>query len=102
MRIIRQRMTLVSDSMCLGVRPAQEHRCRAVAKRPHVTDLGHADRHHGGAYPVDGLDRPVAGVVAQPPIDLGLEHGDLPVVELDQIAQRLHPDRVALIEGNLV
>jgi hypothetical protein len=45
-------------------------------------------------------DRPVGGVVAQPPVDLGLEHGDLPVVELDQIPQRLHPERVALIEAS--
>jgi hypothetical protein len=44
----------------------------------------------------------VAGVVAQPPVDLRFERGDLPVVELDEVAQRLHPDRVALIERCLV
>ncbi len=31
--VMGPRMTLVSDSMCLGVSPAHEHRCRAVGKR---------------------------------------------------------------------
>jgi hypothetical protein len=31
-----------------------------------------------------------------------LEHGDLPVVDLYEIAQGLHPDRVGLIEPHLV
>jgi hypothetical protein len=68
----------------------------------HVADLGHEDGRRGATHAVDGLDGPVADVVSQPPVDLGLEHGDLPVVDLDQVPQRLHPDLEAPVQGGVV
>jgi hypothetical protein len=51
-----------------------------------VTDLGDQDCGHGRADPVDRLDRPIPPITAQPLTDVGLEHGDLTVKDLDQIA----------------
>ena len=95
------RRTVVSDSVCLGVSPAQEHNAGADRNRVHVTDLGDQDRGHGRADPVDRLDRPIAAMAAQPAADLRLEHRDLTVVELDQVTQRLDPDRVRITELHL-
>ena len=47
---------------------------------------------------VDGLDGPVPGVLPQPPGDIALEHGQLPVEDLDQIAQGLDLGVVAVVE----
>ena len=46
---------------------------------------------HGRTDPVDRLDRLIAAIVAQRAVDLAFEHRDFPVIDLDQIAQRLDP-----------
>jgi len=47
-------------------------------------------------------DGPVAAVAVEGPSDLDLEHGHLPVVELDQVPQGLDPHGVGVGQGGLV
>src|SRR5215211_2633021 len=52
--------------------------------------------------PVDRLDRPIAGVYSQTVVDVALEHRNLAVIGLDEVAQRLDADRVRLTKCHLV
>jgi hypothetical protein len=58
-----------------------------------VTDLSDQDGRDRAADPVDRLHRLIAAVVTEMLMDVPLEHPDLTVVDLDQVAQRLHPAR---------
>ena len=78
----------------LGSEPGPGTQRRRGSEPGDVPDLSDQDRGHRGADPVDGLDRPIADMTAQPFSDLALEHRDLAVVELDQISQRLDTNRV--------
>ena len=60
--VIRPRCTVVSDSWCFGVSPAQQASCSGRAKRCDVADLGDEHRAQDRADPGDRLDRAVAGV----------------------------------------
>jgi len=62
-----------------------------VVEPADVTDLG--DEHGGedGTDTAQRLDRLVAGMPLQPAVDAGVALTDLPVIQLDQVAQRLDP-----------
>jgi len=61
-----------------------------------VADLGHEHCGQDGADPGDGLDGVEAGVGVEGGVDQALEHGDLTVDHLDQVAERFDPDGVRL------
>ncbi len=64
-----------------------------------VADLGHEDGGQHGAHPTDGLDGPVTVVVVEGSGNASLEHGHLPVDDLDDVAQGLDPGGVGGAEG---
>ena len=60
-----------------------------MRKAGHVADLGNE---HCGVDPADAvelLDHPIPGVVTEPAMDPTVEFGDLTVIHLDQIPQRV-------------
>ena len=51
-----------------------------------IADLGHENGGLDRPDPVQGLDGPITPMVPQSVVDLPLDHGDLPVEDLDQIS----------------
>ena len=67
-----------------------------------VADLGDEDRRRGSDRSRWRLDRLVALIVLESPGELFFDHRDLTIDELEQVAKRLHPDRVGAVERHLV
>ena len=89
--VIRPRCTVVSDSWCFGVSPAQRGQLRGSVEAGDVADLGDEHRGQDRPDPGDGLDRQVAGIGAQPAGDQLGEQLDLEVQRGDQPQQRVDP-----------
>ncbi len=68
----------------------------------YVSDLSHEDRRGDRPDTVDGLDRPVTVMVLELAVQLALDHGQLPVVDLEQVPQRLDPQPIRSGEVHLV
>jgi hypothetical protein len=72
-----------------GGEPGPRTQRLRVSEPRDVADLGHHDRRDHFPHARDGVDLP-------------LEHGDLSVVDLDQVAQRVDPHHVRLRQIQLV
>ncbi len=59
------RCTVVSDSRCRGVKPAQLHSWRGPGEARDVADLDHEDGGQHRTHSTDGLDGVIAGVILQ-------------------------------------
>lgn len=94
--VILPRWTLVSDSRCLGVMPAHEHSAWGFGNRDKSPISATKIAAIVGPTPGEGLNHPVAAVVAQPPVYVAFEGGDLPVKVNDQAPQRLDLDVIGV------
>lgn len=88
--------------MVLGCESGPRTQVRGCRKAGHVTDLGDENRGDGRADTLDRLHRPIATIALEVLMDVALEHHDLAVVVLDQLPQRLHPDREVASQVELV
>src|SRR5436190_5160028 len=74
-------------------RPRAQVASRAEAG--YVADLGHEHCSEHRSDPVEGLVGPIAVVAVESLRDAAVKAGDLSAVDVDQVAQRLHAQRVA-------
>jgi hypothetical protein len=73
-----------------------------VVEATDVTDLGDEHRRQDGTDPAQRLHRLVAGMTLQPAVDASIALADLPVIELDQVTQRLDPIDIHVGQVQLV
>ena len=73
-----------------------------AGKATDIADLSDEDPGHDRPDAADGLDGLVAGVVFEHGPHLALDHGQFPLVELEEVPQRLDSQRVHPLEGHFV
>src|SRR5205085_5191128 len=91
--VMGPRLTLSSDSRCLGVRPAHEQ-SRSGAWKRETSPISAQNGSEHPAHPRDLADGVVAGVAFELAMDAPVQHGDLSVVVGEEVAQGLEAQRV--------